>query len=243
MVEVFIVGSALVAMTGALIAVHRWARDRFAWWPQWRGPPARVTGEGHAPTALDPVRRPQDPPSPQDRARHDRRPHDPPAGGPPADDRPAMTGAADRPDRADRPAVASPALIAAAVVAHRGRVLLVKRRDRSEGLVWMFPSGRLTRPSETAAERAEAETRHETGAHVRVESEIGTRTHPRTGAEIHYFHCAFLGGDVHNAAPDENETVEWIDIRDLTRYIPDSFSSVRRYLEQLSERSALPSAD
>lgn len=55
--------------------------------------------------------------------------------------------------------------VAAAVVVHEGRVLLVRRRVAEGQLSWQFPAGKVER-GETGEAAAVRETKEETGLHV-----------------------------------------------------------------------------
>ncbi|MFD3792485.1 NUDIX hydrolase [Streptomyces cyaneofuscatus] len=98
--------------------------------------------------------------------------------------------------------------VAAAVVVHDGRVLLVRRRVSEGALLWQFPAGKIE-SDETAREAAVLETCEETGLLVTPQIVLGQRVHPMTGREIHYIACRPYGGDVGIASVDEVAGLAW----------------------------------
>lgn len=76
--------------------------------------------------------------------------------------------------------------VAIAVVVRDGEVLLVCRRDNTEGIRWGFPTG-VVKPGRNPEHVAVSETLAETGVHCAVRSALGTRLHPMTGALCAYF--------------------------------------------------------
>jgi 8-oxo-dGTP diphosphatase len=85
--------------------------------------------------------------------------------------------------------------IAAAVVIHGGRVLMVRRRVSEGRLSWQFPTGEAE-PGETREDAAVRETQKETGLVVKL---LGERVHPATGRWMSYTACETLGGIAHVA--------------------------------------------
>ncbi|ABD08820.1 putative adenylate/guanylate cyclase [Rhodopseudomonas palustris HaA2] len=101
------------------------------------------------------------------------------------------------------------------VVVHRGEVLLVKRNDRSEGLEWMFPSGKKW-PNQDEVSVIEKEVMEEAGITCGVIAKIAhVEKHPTTGFKCSYFHME-PGDDVEivNGDPLENDDVQWVPISD-----------------------------
>src|SRR5438067_13378278 len=66
--------------------------------------------------------------------------------------------------------------IAAAVIAHAGRVLLIRRASPEAALSWSFPAGKLE-PGESAAEAAAREAMEEAGVTVEPLRLLGERQH------------------------------------------------------------------
>ncbi|MGW4503830.1 NUDIX hydrolase [Streptomyces sp. NPDC004436] len=121
--------------------------------------------------------------------------------------------------------------VAGAVVAHEGRVLLVRRRVPEGGLSWQFPAGKVE-PGETSEEAAVRETKEEAGLDVVAVARLGERVHPLTGRHVSYTACAMVGGTAHAADADEIAEVAWVTLSEIPRYIPYGlFEPVQRHLD------------
>ncbi|MFB7782211.1 NUDIX hydrolase [Streptomyces vinaceus] len=121
--------------------------------------------------------------------------------------------------------------VAAAVVVHEGRVLLVRRRVAEGNLSWQFPAGKVE-PGEAWADAAVRETKEETGLYVSVIEALGERVHPATGRLMSYAACDVLAGSARAAAPAEIAEVAWVSHEELSRYIPSGlFEPVQQYLD------------
>ncbi|MER7467913.1 NUDIX hydrolase [Streptomyces sp. NPDC097981] len=124
-----------------------------------------------------------------------------------------------------------PVRVAAAVVVHEGRVLLVRRRIAEGSLSWQFPAGKVEagEPWEEAAVR---ETKEETGLDVSVVAVLGERIHPVTGRLMSYAACDVIAGTARAAAPAEIAEVAWAAFSELPTYVPYGlFEPVHRYLQ------------
>ncbi|WP_327284627.1 NUDIX hydrolase [Streptomyces sp. NBC_01205] len=120
--------------------------------------------------------------------------------------------------------------VAAAVVVHEGRVLLVRRRVAEGQLSWQFPAGKVE-PGETGEAAAARETKEETGLHVTVVTFLGERVHPVTGRLVSYMACAVEGGAAHVADADEIAEVAWATLAEIPRYVPYGlFEPVQQHL-------------
>lgn len=108
--------------------------------------------------------------------------------------------------------------VAIAVVVRDQDVLLVCRRDNSEGIRWGFPTG-IVKPGRDPAHVAVTETLAETGVHCTVRSPLGTRLHPKTGALCAYFLCDHLAGTPDNRDPIENVATMWAPAARLADFI------------------------
>ncbi|WP_435176287.1 NUDIX hydrolase [Actinacidiphila sp. bgisy145] len=126
--------------------------------------------------------------------------------------------------------------VAAAVIVHEGRVLMVRRRVREGELSWQFPAGKVE-PGEERADAAVRETQEETGLTVAPVKSLGERVHPKTGRLMSYTACRILSGTTHVAAPEEVAAVAWVAPGALPEYVPYGLSEpVQAYLD-----TALPS--
>jgi 8-oxo-dGTP diphosphatase len=119
------------------------------------------------------------------------------------------------------PDTARPA-IAAAVIVHEGKVLLVKRRVKEGSLSWQFPAGEVE-PGEAAGAAAVRETSEETGLKVAESKLLGERVHPNTGRTMIYVACDVVGGAATVVDDDELVEVAWSDGKQLTDYVPYPF--------------------
>ena len=126
-------------------------------------------------------------------------------------------------EAADRP------VIAAAVIVHDGRVLLVRRRVAEGALSWQFPAGEVE-PGEDVEAAAVRETEEETGLTVRDVKFLGQRTHPATGRRMAYTACELVAGVA--VVGDEDEIDEVVGRRRGT--------AAARALRVLRARLGLP---
>ncbi|GAB3929725.1 hypothetical protein GCM10029976_029910 [Kribbella albertanoniae] len=110
--------------------------------------------------------------------------------------------------------------IAAAVVIHDGRVLLVRRSVAEGTLRWQFPAGKIE-AGETAEAAAVRETREEAGVEVRVTRTLGQRVHPLTGRRMHYVECTLMSGTARVADAGEVDAVAWCGRTELDALVPD----------------------
>ncbi|WP_329217364.1 NUDIX hydrolase [Streptomyces microflavus] len=108
--------------------------------------------------------------------------------------------------------------VAIAVVLRGTEVLLVCRRG-DDNLSWQFPAG-MCKPGAAVTSVAVQETHAETGVHVSVREELGTRVHPKTGVLASYVLCDYLAGEASNLDAVENMDVAWVPLASLTRFIP-----------------------
>lgn len=112
--------------------------------------------------------------------------------------------------------------IAAAVIVHDGKVLLVKRRVKEGSLSWQFPAGEVE-PGETAREAAVRETREETGLIVAASQTLGRRVHPNTGRSMIYVACDVVDGEPGLVDDDELSEFAWANLMELPKYVPYGF--------------------
>ncbi|MFC5906317.1 NUDIX hydrolase [Streptacidiphilus monticola] len=122
--------------------------------------------------------------------------------------------------------------IAAAIVVHDRKVLMVRRRVAEGELVWQFPAGAME-AGESAEQTAEREAFEETGLSVDAMMSLGEREHPVTGRQMAYVVCAVITGEAHVADPDELAAVAWVSHAELADYVPSGlFEPVQEYLDQ-----------
>ncbi|MFF2077611.1 NUDIX hydrolase [Kitasatospora sp. NPDC058162] len=121
--------------------------------------------------------------------------------------------------------------IAAAIVVHEGRVLMVRRRVSEGQLSWQFPAGEVE-AGESPEEAAVRETAEETGLAVAVVSFLGERVHPKTGRLMSYTACEVVGGTAEVVDTDELDALAWVALAEIPEYVPYGlFEPVQAYLD------------
>ncbi|MFD8143823.1 NUDIX hydrolase [Streptomyces sp. NPDC059708] len=126
--------------------------------------------------------------------------------------------------------------IAAAIVVHEGRVLMVRRRASEGRLSWQFPAGEVE-SGEGQEDAAVRETREETGLTVGAVKVLGERVHPATGRRMSYTACRVIGGDAYVADTDELAELAWVAHAEIPRYVPYGlFEPVQLHLDATLDR-------
>ncbi|MFH8557070.1 MULTISPECIES: NUDIX hydrolase [Streptomyces] len=121
--------------------------------------------------------------------------------------------------------------IAAAIIVHEGRVLMVRRRISEGKLSWQFPAGEVE-PGETREDAAVRETKEETGLNVSAVELLGERVHPATGRLMSYTACEVLSGTAHVADTEELAELAWVAHDQIPEYVPYGlFGPVQEYLD------------
>lgn len=121
--------------------------------------------------------------------------------------------------------------IAAAIVVHENRVLMVRRRVSEGQLSWQFPAGEIE-PGETREDAAVRETKEETGLDVAAVKLLGERVHPKTCRLMSYTACWVMGGTAHVADTDELAEFAWVALPDIRNYVPYGlFEPVQQHLD------------
>jgi 8-oxo-dGTP diphosphatase len=121
--------------------------------------------------------------------------------------------------------------IAAAIVIHNNRVLMVRRRVSEGQLSWQFPAGEVE-PGEAREDAAVRETKEETGLDVAAVKLIGERIHPKTGRLMSYTVCKVVGGTAYVADTEELAELAWVALADIPTYVPYGlFEPVRQHLD------------
>ncbi|MEU5157896.1 NUDIX hydrolase [Glycomyces sp. NPDC021274] len=121
--------------------------------------------------------------------------------------------------------------IAAAIIVHEGRVLMVRRRISEGKLSWQFPAGEVE-PGETREDAAVRETKEETGLNVSAVKLLGERVHPATGRLMSYTACEAVSGTAHVADTEELAELAWVAHDQIPEYVPYGlFGPVQEYLD------------
>jgi 8-oxo-dGTP diphosphatase len=141
-----------------------------------------------------------------------------------------VTSAPPTDDEAPTPA------IAAAVIVHDSKVLLVKRRIAEGKLSWQFPAGAIE-SGETPQAAAAREANEETGLTVEPERLLGERIHPNTGRRMLYVACAVLEGNASVVDDEELSDYVWSTLDQLPEYVPHGlFEPVQIHLDAALSR-------
>ncbi|MBD0694715.1 NUDIX hydrolase [Streptomyces sp. CBMA123] len=121
--------------------------------------------------------------------------------------------------------------IAAAIVVHEGRVLMVRRRVSEGRLSWQFPAGKIE-PGESPEDAAVRETAEETGLRVAAIKVLGERLHPETGRWMSYTACEIISGTAVVTDTRELDAFAWVALPEITEYVPYGiFEPVQAYLD------------
>ena len=121
--------------------------------------------------------------------------------------------------------------VAGAVIAHAGRVLLIRRTSPAGALLWTFPSGKLD-PGESPSDAAVREAREEAGVRVAPLVVLGSRVHPATGWRVVYVACRLVSGEAFAASPREVAEVAWVRPAELDGFVPGGvYPPVRGWLD------------
>ncbi len=120
--------------------------------------------------------------------------------------------------------------IAAAIVVHKGSVLMVRRRVSEGQLSWQIPADE-GEPGEAREDAAVRETQEETGLDVAAVKLLGERVHPKTGRPMSYTACEVMGGTAQVADTEELAELAWLAHGVIPRYVPYGlFEPVQKYL-------------
>lgn len=121
--------------------------------------------------------------------------------------------------------------VAAAVVLHGGRLLLLRRAVAEGALSWQLPAGKLE-PGESAEQAAVREAYEETGLTVQVTMRLGERVHPLTQRPMSYWACHLVSGTAHAASRAEVAEVAWCGAADLRSRVPSGlYGPVQAYVD------------
>lgn len=132
----------------------------------------------------------------------------------------------------DRPTDEPPG-ISAAIIAHNGRVLMVRRRVAEGQLSWQFPAGAIE-PGESPEDAAVRETLEETGLTVAAVRLLGERIHPKTHRAMSYTACDVVSGTAHVADDEELAALAWCAHAEIAEYVSYGlFPPVQDYLDQV----------
>lgn len=107
----------------------------------------------------------------------------------------------------------TPSVVLAVVVKH-GKVLMLSRKDRGEGLSWVFPGGKIE-PNERPVPAGMREVYEEAGVLCKRGTKIASRTHPATRQHIVYIKYDYDKGVCRVREPDKFEKAVWLTLEQI----------------------------
>ncbi len=125
--------------------------------------------------------------------------------------------------------------VALAIITSDQGVLVAKRRDGIPP--WSFLGGEF-QPGETGEQALRRRVQAEAGLTVTSVRFIGRRIHPRTSRVMTYGHVEVEPGEPTLGDPEDLAEVRWVSIDETRTLMPDMYSSVRQYLDELQRVSA-----
>ena len=124
--------------------------------------------------------------------------------------------------------------VALAVITSDQGVLVARRNDGIPP--WTFLGG-IILPGETAGDALHRKVQHEAGLPVTSVRFIGRRIHPKTSRVMVYGHVEVGEGEPRLGDPEDLAEVRWASIDETRTLMPDMYSAVRMYLDEI-QRSA-----
>ena len=117
------------------------------------------------------------------------------------------------------------------IVNKDGKVLMIKRAKSEGNLIWAFPGGKVE-DGETKKQACVREVLEETGINVKVEQVLGERIHPDTNADITYFLCNYVSGQIKILNEDEVVDIEYKNKEEFNRDVKtDVYPPVEEYIK------------
>jgi 8-oxo-dGTP diphosphatase len=123
--------------------------------------------------------------------------------------------------------------ICLAIITSDQGVLIAKRRDGIPP--WTFLGGEA-RDGESPDAALRRKVAHEGGLTVTGVQFIGRRIHPKTSRVMTYCHVTTEPGEPQLGDPEDLEEVRWVSIDETRTLMPDMFSPVRQYLDELQRQ-------
>jgi len=123
--------------------------------------------------------------------------------------------------------------VAVAIIVRSNRILMIKRSDRSGGVSWAFPGGKVEVGEEIDGATCR-EVMEEVGIDCRPRKRLGERIHPQTGRRIHYLVCRYVSGDGVSREPRKISEAKWMTPKEVTTSVTSSlFRPVLDYIKTL----------
>jgi len=120
--------------------------------------------------------------------------------------------------------------VALAIITSDRGVLIAKRRDGIPP--WTFLGGEI-REGESSGDALRRRVQAEAGLTVTHVHFIGRRIHPKTSRVMVYGHVTVEPGDPQLGDPEDLSEVRWVSIDETRDLMPDMWSPVRQYLDEM----------
>jgi len=120
------------------------------------------------------------------------------------------------------------------IVTNSGKILVVRRKEKENNLLWQFPGGEREE-GETDEQAVLREIREETGVESNIIKCLGNRVHPYTDREIGYWACDYISGGI-NISDDDLAKAKWIKISEIKKYFTtEIYEPVLVYINSVVE--------
>lgn len=129
--------------------------------------------------------------------------------------------------------------VALAIITSDRGVLVAKRKDGIPP--WTFLGGDIE-PGESSGDAMRRRVQAEAGLPVTSVHFIGRRIHPKTSRVMVYGHVEVGEGEPRLGDPEDLAEVRWASIDETRTLMPDMFSAVRQYLDEL-QRAGIQRAE
>lgn len=122
-----------------------------------------------------------------------------------------------------------------AIIENNKKILVGSVIDKAKkefgGLQYVFPGGKVEE-NETLEEAVIREVYEETKLNVAVIEKIGSRIHPVTGMQLHYFFCKSEESEADHRDPlnEDIDNLEWVELEELFNRMPDIYPKAKKYL-------------
>jgi 8-oxo-dGTP diphosphatase len=121
--------------------------------------------------------------------------------------------------------------VALAIITSDQGVLIAKRRDGIPP--WTFLGGEI-QAGESSGDALRRRVEAEAGLPVSAVHFVGRRIHPKTSRVMVYGHVEVGPGEPKLGDPSDLEEVRWVSIDETRELMPDMYSPIRQYLDELA---------
>ena len=121
--------------------------------------------------------------------------------------------------------------VALAIITSDQGVLIAKRRDGIPP--WTFLGGEI-QAGESSGDALRRRVEAEAGLPVSAVHFVGLRIHPKTSRVMVYGHVEVGPGEPKLGDPSDLEEVRWVSIDETRELMPDMYSPIRQYLDELA---------